>query len=490
MAPLGHAVGLVHHDQAHLHIAHGLAEAGLPEPLGGDVQQPVAAGAHPFEDFVLLGLGLPAVEGGHPVVAASAHPLGLIAHQRDQRRGDQGHAGQQRGRDLVDERLAAAGGQHRQHIGAFSGQDLLHQLPLQGPPARDAHALPDGFETLPNQAPVMALSGVEPEVGEVVRPSRRPRQPVQLGGHAVVPQPAQMLGDGLVALLGRHRAQDGALVVSGQSVQEGLGVGQRQAQAFVQHHQHAPVVGGADQPSRALGEGQHRPGHQVVPEAVLAGQLDGVHAGRGERVVEAGEGQLLDGQQPQGLARHVHPLPERAGSQQAAFGPVPHHLDQLHGGLVALAQNLDAPAGQQGPEVVAGLQHPAAGGEQAHAPAAGQDEQAGQFGGDGFAHLVQQRSRRQGQMTGQHHQLVLGQVLERAGQGQRVDGGDAQTVGHVGEAAVDPQRRRGEHHSLHGLPQRAQLCGHVDGKPPQRPLPTGRARGGCRVAGSGRRPVA
>ena len=130
--------------------------------------------------------------------------------------------------------------------------------------------------------------------------------------------------------------------------------------------------------------------------------------------------------------------------------------------------------------MVAGLQHPAAGGEQAHAAASGQDEQAGQLGGDGFAHLVQQRSRRQGQMAGQHHQLVLSQVLERTGQSQGVGGGDAQTVGHVGEAAVDPQRRRGEHRGAHGPPPRAQRLGHVDGQPPQRPFPTGRSDSGGR----------
>ena len=480
VAPLGHAVSLVHHDQAHLHVLHGLAEAGLPEPLGGDVQQPVEAGAHPFEDLVLLGLSLPGVEGGYPAVAASAHPLGLIAHQGDQGRGDQGHAGQQRGRDLVDQRLAAAGGQHRQHICAFPRQDLLHQLPLPGPPVRDAHALPDGFKALSDQAQVAALSGVEPKVGEVVRPACRRRKPVQIGRYAVVPRPAQVLGDGPVSLLGRRRAHDGARVVAGQGVQEDLAIGQGEAQALVQHHQHTPVVGSADQPPRALGEGQHRSGHQIVPEPVLARQFHRIHASRGERVVEAGEGQLLDGQKPEGLARHVHPLPERAGSQQATGGPVPHRLDQLHGGLVALAQDFNVPAGQQGPEVVAGLQHPTTGGEQAHATAFGQDEQAGQLGGDGFAHLVQQRSRRQGQMAGQHHQLVPGQVLERAGQSQRVGGGDAQAVGHVGEAAVDPQRRRCEHRGAHGPPQRAQHPGHIDGQPPQRPLPTGRSRAGRR----------
>ena len=52
----------------------------------------------------------------------------LVVHQRDQRRDDDGQAIREDGRQLVAERLAAAGGHQHQRIAAI--QDMLNRLPL------------------------------------------------------------------------------------------------------------------------------------------------------------------------------------------------------------------------------------------------------------------------------------------------------------------------------------------------------------------------
>ena len=62
-----------------------------------------------------------------------AQEVDLVLHQRDQRRDDQRHAVEQQRRQLVAERLAAAGREHRQR--AAPGQQRLDHLGLAGPEA-------------------------------------------------------------------------------------------------------------------------------------------------------------------------------------------------------------------------------------------------------------------------------------------------------------------------------------------------------------------
>lgn len=129
MAPLRHAMGLVDGQQAdtvffqHRHgaVAHQPLRRHIQQPQRTVAQAPVDAGA------VLLrhrgverrGIDAVALQGPH-----------LVAHQRDQRRDDDGQPAGQDRRQLVAQRLAAAGRHHRQHIG--TAEQRLHDLRLPG----------------------------------------------------------------------------------------------------------------------------------------------------------------------------------------------------------------------------------------------------------------------------------------------------------------------------------------------------------------------
>ena len=127
MAPLADAVRLVHGDQRNVHVREPFGEAGA-EAFGRDVEQ-----------IHLTALGCAerraaGIEIHRAVEAFSAHAdlfqrVHLVGHQRDQRRDDDPAAVAQQCRDLVAERLAAAGRQHREAVtpGEDIGDDILLQ---------------------------------------------------------------------------------------------------------------------------------------------------------------------------------------------------------------------------------------------------------------------------------------------------------------------------------------------------------------------------
>ena len=113
VAPLAQAVRLVDGEAAHADLLHGGQEAVDPEALGGHVQEPNLAGAHPREPALPFVAFEQAVDAGRrqPTLAQRRH---LVVHQRDQRRDDDGKAVVDEGRQLVAQRLAVAGGHQHQ----------------------------------------------------------------------------------------------------------------------------------------------------------------------------------------------------------------------------------------------------------------------------------------------------------------------------------------------------------------------------------------
>jgi len=121
-------VRLVHRDEGRLRAAQPVQEAVHHEALGRDVEQLHAAGVDGAHDGRTLGAILAAVDHGRRH-AGLAQPVHLILHQRDQGRDDDGEPAQVRGRRLVAERLAAAGGQDDERVTA--GQNTVDRLLLK-----------------------------------------------------------------------------------------------------------------------------------------------------------------------------------------------------------------------------------------------------------------------------------------------------------------------------------------------------------------------
>ena len=127
VAPFADAVRFVDGDQRAGDPAQQAPKARRAEALGRGVEQPelAALGARePPPD--LTGLeGRRQIGRGH---AAGRERLDLVVHQGDQRRDDQGGAGEQHGRELIAEALAASGGRHQQDPAA--AEQLLDGLAL------------------------------------------------------------------------------------------------------------------------------------------------------------------------------------------------------------------------------------------------------------------------------------------------------------------------------------------------------------------------
>ncbi len=93
MAPVGHTVGFVHHDEACVSRQRGqylFAEVGVVQPFRADQQHVESAVAHPLVDLVPLGNVARVDRRG-----VDARPIrggDLVAHQREQRRDDHGRA--------------------------------------------------------------------------------------------------------------------------------------------------------------------------------------------------------------------------------------------------------------------------------------------------------------------------------------------------------------------------------------------------------------
>ena len=144
MAPLRDAVGLVDGVERHGHGAQELDVLFLGERLGGHVQHLGLAADDVGADLI----GGRARQGGveemgYGVVAGIlAHGVDLVFHQGDEGGDDDGHALAHERRELVAERLAAAGGHEHEHVappeqGADDGllvslEGLEAEVALQG----------------------------------------------------------------------------------------------------------------------------------------------------------------------------------------------------------------------------------------------------------------------------------------------------------------------------------------------------------------------
>ena len=130
VAPLGHAVRLVHHQQRHVQRVQQLHEPRRFHALRRHVQQLCVAPGHLIQRLANLTRAHGAVDhhGAHTQLHQLIH---LILHQRDQRTDHDGHAVQQQRRNLIGQRLASARGQHRHHVPTiqYGRDDLL----LSGP---------------------------------------------------------------------------------------------------------------------------------------------------------------------------------------------------------------------------------------------------------------------------------------------------------------------------------------------------------------------
>ena len=130
MAPLGHAVRLVHHQERNVQRMQQIHEPRRFHALRRHVQQLCVAPGHLIQRLADLTRAHGAVD--HHGVHAQLHQLiHLILHQRDQRADHNGHAVQQQRRNLIGQRLASARGQHRHHVPTvqYGRDDLL----LSGP---------------------------------------------------------------------------------------------------------------------------------------------------------------------------------------------------------------------------------------------------------------------------------------------------------------------------------------------------------------------
>ncbi|HYO56436.1 MAG TPA: hypothetical protein VEU50_26970 [Archangium sp.] len=127
VAPLREAVRLVHHQQAHGHARQGLEEGLVAQAFGRDEQDLVFAPLEAAQALELLGGGEAGVdEGGGDV--APGERVHLILHQRHERGDHQRHIRLEQGAELVDERLARAGGHDDERVAPRD--DVLEGLGL------------------------------------------------------------------------------------------------------------------------------------------------------------------------------------------------------------------------------------------------------------------------------------------------------------------------------------------------------------------------
>ena len=127
MPPLRNAVRLVDGEKGEAGARQQLQATRRHQPLGRDIEQiegPVANGAL---DLGGLAGRQPRIEGrrAHPRLAQR---VDLVLHQRDQRRHDDADARTQQRRDLVAQRLAAAG--RHQHDGVAADDDVFDNRKL------------------------------------------------------------------------------------------------------------------------------------------------------------------------------------------------------------------------------------------------------------------------------------------------------------------------------------------------------------------------
>ena len=110
---------------------------GFHQPFGRDIDEAQLAARDALEDRAVLGRIVRRVERRRRD-AVAAELRHLIAHQRDQRRHHDGEPVAQQRRQLVAQRLAAAGRHDREHVAAV--EDGGDDLGLAGPKGLEAES--------------------------------------------------------------------------------------------------------------------------------------------------------------------------------------------------------------------------------------------------------------------------------------------------------------------------------------------------------------
>ena len=113
---------------------------GLREPLGRYVEEAQRTCVQPLDGLAACRMVVRRIEGrGRDSTAAQL--CHLVVHQRDERRYHDGEAFAQEGRQLIAQRLAAAGRHDGEYIGA--GQHLLDDRGLPGTKIVEAENRPE-----------------------------------------------------------------------------------------------------------------------------------------------------------------------------------------------------------------------------------------------------------------------------------------------------------------------------------------------------------
>ena len=121
-------MGFVDGQQGDLHAGKQREQAWGQEGFRGHVEQTTLASPH-TRHILLVRLRRERAVQEQGRDAGSAQLLDLVFHQGDERRDDHREPVEQQGRDLVTERLAAAGGHDRQRVAP--GQNILDHFALQ-----------------------------------------------------------------------------------------------------------------------------------------------------------------------------------------------------------------------------------------------------------------------------------------------------------------------------------------------------------------------
>ncbi len=155
VAPLRDAVRLVDREHRGLRGAEHRHHLRLGEPFRRDVGEPQFAPRDLFGDVAVLGKIVGRIErgGGDAVALELRH---LVAHQRDQRRDDDGEPVAHQRRKLIAQRFAAAGRHDREHVaaGEDGGDDLRLAVAEGGEAEHAAQQFMGGVEVAPCSLPV------------------------------------------------------------------------------------------------------------------------------------------------------------------------------------------------------------------------------------------------------------------------------------------------------------------------------------------------
>jgi hypothetical protein len=136
--PLAHAVRLVDDEQADLPREQRLEEVAVLEALGRDVQDVAPAAGERGLRVARLPRREVRVHGEH-VDALRDELVLLVLHQRDERADDDRESGEHERRELIDQRLPAAGRHHDERVAP--AEDVLDRLELPVLEVVEAEAL-------------------------------------------------------------------------------------------------------------------------------------------------------------------------------------------------------------------------------------------------------------------------------------------------------------------------------------------------------------